>query len=81
MDAYEYSELLKLLNKKLENIEEILKPDILNKRLKEIEELESAQNFWDDVDNATKVGIEKNRILSKLSKFNKANESLSGTND
>ena len=81
MDAYEYSELLKLLNKKLENIEGILKPDVLNSRLKEIEELESAQDFWDDVDNATKVGIEKNRILSKLSKFNKANESLSGTNE
>ena len=81
MDAYEYSELLKLLNTKLSNIEGILKPDALNARLKEIEELESDQNFWNDVDNATKIGIEKNRILSRLSKFNKANDALSGTND
>ena len=81
MDAYEYSELLKLLNTKLSNIEGILKPDALNTRLKEIEELEADQNFWNDVDNATKIGIEKNRILSRLSKFNKANDALSGTND
>ncbi len=81
MDAYEYSELLKLLNKKLENIKGILKPEKLNIRLKEIEEIESTQDFWADVDNATKIGIEKNRILSKLSKFNKANDALSGTNE
>ncbi len=81
MDAYEYSELLKLLNTKLSNISGILKPDDLNARLKEIETLESDQNFWNDVENATKIGIEKNRILSRLSKYNKANEALSGTND
>ncbi|WP_321468976.1 peptide chain release factor 2 [Halarcobacter sp.] len=81
MDAYEYSELLKLLNKKLENIENILKPKELSSRLKEIEELEADQNFWNDVDTATKVGIEKNRLLSKFTKFNKANDALSGTNE
>ncbi len=81
MDAYEYSELLKLLNKKLENISSILKPAELNSRLKEIENLESDQNFWNDVENATKIGIEKNRLLGKLSKFTKANDALSGTNE
>ncbi|XOB62648.1 peptide chain release factor 2 [Campylobacterota bacterium DY0563] len=81
MDAYEYSELLKLLNKKLENIENILKPKELSSRLKEIEELEADQNFWNDVDTATKIGIEKNRLLSKFTKFNKANDALSGTNE
>ncbi|KAB7888697.1 peptide chain release factor 2 [Poseidonibacter ostreae] len=81
MDAYEYSQILKLLNTKLENIESILKPDLLRIRLDEIINLEADQNFWNDVANATKIGIEKNRILSKLSKFNKANEALSGTNE
>jgi peptide chain release factor 2 len=81
VDAYEYSELLKLLNTKLQNIESILKPDLLNIRLNEIINLEADQDFWNDVANATKIGIEKNRILSKLSKFNKANEALSGTNE
>ena len=81
MDAYEYSELLKLLNTKLNNIKGILKPDLLNQRLQEIIELESAQDFWNDIENATKIGIEKNRILGKLNKFNKAYESLNGTNE
>jgi peptide chain release factor 2 len=81
MDAYEYSELLKLLNTKLDNIQGILKPKELQVRLTQIEELESQQDFWNDVENATKVGIEKNRILGKLSKFNKANDALSGTNE
>ena len=81
MDAYEYSQILKLLNTKLENIKEILKPDELKNRLDEIIQLESDQDFWNDVENATKIGIEKNRLLSKLSKFNKANEALSGTNE
>ena len=81
MDAYEYSELLKLLNTKLHNIKGILKPDDLNARLKEIQEEESSQDFWNDVEKATKVGIEKNRILGKLNKFNKANDSLQGTNE
>jgi len=81
VDAYEYSQILKLLNTKLENIESILKPDLLTQRLNKIINLEADQNFWNDVENATKIGIEKNRILSKLSKFNKANEALSGTNE
>lgn len=81
MDAYEYSELLKLLNTKLKNIKGILKPDLLNKRLQEIIDLEASQDFWNDVENATKIGIEKNRILGKLNKFNKAYESLNGTNE
>jgi len=81
VDNYEYGELLKLLNTKLKNIENILKPDVLNARITEIETLEAEQDFWNDVENATKIGIEKNRILSKLSKFNKANSSLTDTNE
>ncbi len=81
MDNYEYSELLKLLNTKLENIKNILKPQELKERIKEIEKLEADQNFWSDVEQATKIGIEKNRILSNLSKFNKANDALNGSNE
>lgn len=81
MDNYEYSELLKLLNTKLENIKNILKPEELDERIKVIEKLEADQNFWSDVEQATKIGIEKNRILSNLSKFNKANDALNGSNE
>ena len=59
MDAYEYSELLKLLNTKLNNIKGILKPNELKTRLDEIIKLEEDQNFWSDVENASKIGIEK----------------------
>jgi peptide chain release factor 2 len=76
MDNYEYTELLKKLNTKLQNIENILKPDEINKRLRSIEQLEAGENFWNDVANATKIGKEKNILLSKLSKFSKANEKL-----
>jgi len=34
MDAYEYSELLKSLTIKMDNIKNIVKPDILEARLK-----------------------------------------------
>ncbi|MEA1915657.1 MAG: peptide chain release factor 2 [Campylobacterota bacterium] len=81
MDNYEYTELLKKLNQKLQNIENILKPDLINVRLKEIEALEASENFWNDIDNATKIGKEKNQLLSKLAKFSKANEKLSDAND
>lgn len=79
MDSYEYSELLKLLSSKLRNIENILKPNNITKRLEEIQNLEAEQEFWSNVELATKIGIEKNRLLSKLSKFTKANDSLSST--
>ncbi len=81
MDSYEYSELLKLLNTKLSNIKNILKPEVIKVRLKEIEDLESQQDFWNDVKYATEIGIEENRLLSKLAKFTKANEALQGTNE
>lgn len=65
MDNYEYTELLKKLNKKLSNIESILKPNEVQKRLDEITELEQAPNFWDDIENATKLGQEKIDFLEE----------------
>ena len=73
MDNYEYTQLLKILNQKIQNIESILKPSEIKKRLKEITSLEQEPEFWNNQEEATKVAQEKNRLLSKLSKFNKAN--------
>ena len=81
MDAYEYRELLKKLNTKVNNIKGILKPDDIETRLKEIQTDEEQQEFWSDVENATKIGIEKNRLLSKLAKYKKAYEAIDGTNE
>ena len=60
MDAYEYSELLKSLSKKMDNIKNIVKPDDLTKRLDDIEEMQQDQNFWNDAANAGKISQEKN---------------------
>lgn len=81
MDHYEYTEILKKLNKKLENIESILNPSDIQVRLDEIEQMETAEDFWNDIDRATNIGKEKNRLLSRLTKFNKANSALTDANE
>ncbi len=81
MDNYEYTQLLKVLNQKLNNIESILKPDVIEKRLEEITQQEQEPEFWSNQELATKVAQEKNRLLSKLAKFNKANEAITDANE
>ncbi|MBD3841029.1 MAG: peptide chain release factor 2 [Campylobacterales bacterium] len=81
MDNYEYTQLLKLLDKKLENIRSILKPEQIKQRLQEIEQIEQDPNFWNDVELATKTGKEKNLLLGRLNKFNKANSVLTDANE
>jgi len=81
MDNYEYTQLLKVLNQKLNNIESILKPDVIEKRLQEITQQEQEPEFWSNQEVATKVAQEKNRLLSKLAKFNKANEAITDANE
>ncbi|MEA3512134.1 MAG: peptide chain release factor 2 [Campylobacterota bacterium] len=81
MDNYEYTQLLKTLNQKLNNIESILKPDEIENRLTEISNIEQEPEFWTNQEKATKIGQEKNRLLSKLTKFNKANEAIADANE
>ncbi len=81
MDNYEYTQLLKTLNQKLNNIESILKPDEIENRLQEITTLEQEPEFWNDQEKATKIGQEKNRLLGRKNKFNKAHEALNDANE
>ena len=81
MDNYEYTQLLKNLNSKLENIESILKPNEIEQRLGEIEQEEQDPNFWSNQELASKIGKEKNRLLGRKNKFNKANEALTDANE
>lgn len=81
MDNYEYTQLLKNLNLKLENIESILKPKEIQKRLDEIEQFEQDPAFWSDIENATKIGQEKNKLLNRKNKFKKANNALNDANE
>jgi len=69
LDNYEYTELLKTLNTKVENIAGVVKPENIKARLKEIEELENDQNLWQDVAKAGAIGKEKTKISNILNKF------------
>ena len=53
MDNYEYTQILKTLNQKLENIELILKPNDIKNRLDEITNIEQDPDFWANQDKAT----------------------------
>jgi peptide chain release factor 2 len=69
MDHYEYGELLKTLDTKMENIRNIVKPDNIQKRLDKIQILESDQDFWNDATAANQVQKEKTQLERKLEKF------------
>ena len=76
MDAYEYSELLKSLTIKMENIGNIIKPDIVQARLKEIEEMQQDPDFWNDSDNAGKISQEKTKKERILATYSNANDAV-----
>lgn len=73
MDSYEYSELLKELANKRDNIAKIIKPDSLNQRLLEIETLEHSEGFWNDAQKAGGIQKEKRKIERILGKYQLAN--------
>jgi len=76
MDNYEYTELLKNITIKMNNITGVVEPDKIKQRLQEIEELENNQDFWNDATNAAKIQKEKTQIQRKLDKYNLANDSV-----
>jgi len=81
MDHYEYSELLKTLDTKMQNISNIVRPKEIQTRLDEIEALENEQDFWNDAANAATIQKEKTQLERKLDKFNKASSMLSDAED
>jgi peptide chain release factor 2 len=76
MDNYEYTELLKSLNLKMDNITGVVEPDKLQTRLQEIQELENSQEFWNDASNAAKIQKEKTQCQRKLDKYFIAKDAL-----
>jgi peptide chain release factor 2 len=69
MDNYEYTELLKNLTIKMQNIAGVVEPKKITTRLEAIEQLESDQDFWSDATNAAKIQKEKTQLSRKLEKF------------
>ena len=72
MDSYEYTELLKKLTTKVDNIAQIIKPEDLSSRLKEIEEIEQDPEFWNDAKRAAELQKEKTSLNSLLTRYTKA---------
>ena len=81
MDSYEYTELLKDLKNKINNIALIIKPDSILARLDEISKIESDPSFWGDIKKATEIGREKTKISSILTKFEKAKNELDSASE
>ena len=81
MDSYEYTELLKKLAIKIDNIAQIIKPENIKARLDEIAQMEQDPDFWGDVKKAAIVSKEKTAANSILSRYEKAKVALEDTND
>jgi len=77
MDAYEYSELLKSLTIKMDNIKNIVKPDDLQARLDEIEKMQQDPNFWNDAERAAKISQEKTKTERILATYTDAHDAVS----
>jgi peptide chain release factor 2 len=76
MDNYEYTELLKTLSTKMDNITGVVEPKKIESRLDEIAELENDPEFWNDAKNAGNTQKEKNTLQRKLDKYNDAKNTL-----
>jgi len=81
MDHYEYTELLKTLTTKMQNVTDVVRPDIINARLKEIEELENSSEFWNDAAAAGIVQKEKTQAERRLAKYSKTFNTLGDARD
>ena len=78
MDTYTYSELLKELKIKCDNITKIIQPQSLKKRIVEILELEQTKEFWEDSKQAGALQKEKKHCERQLETYNAA---ISALND
>ncbi|MEF3192359.1 MAG: peptide chain release factor 2 [Campylobacterales bacterium] len=76
MDNYQYGELLKTLEQKIENIKNIIKPDVIEARLAEIAKLEEDPEFWNDPKEMAKIQREKNKLTALLAKYREAATAL-----
>lgn len=81
MDSYEYTELLKELDKKVNNIALIIKPDKIKSRLDEIEKIGLDPDFWRDIEKASQINKEKTKLSGIYSKFTKARSAVDDAKD
>ena len=77
MDSYELNELLKNLEIKLSNIQNILQPHQLENRLTEINKLENETSFWTNSDEVAKIQKEKKSLENRLNEFKNISQEFS----
>ncbi len=77
MDSYELNELLKNLEIKLSNIQNILQPHQLENRLTEINKLENETSFWTNSDEVAKIQKEKKLLENRLNEFKNISQEFS----
>ncbi len=76
MDNYTYSELLKSLQNKCDNIALIIKPEKIKQELELIEKEQEDPNFWQDVLKARDTNKEKVHLNRLLETYQKTKNSL-----
>jgi len=76
VDHYEYTELLKTLTIKMQNVTDVVRPNEIQTRLDEITALENSDGFWNDVTYAGVVQKEKTQLERKLAKYSKTFNTL-----
>lgn len=81
MDSYEYSELIKALAIKVENIAKIIRIDEQKARLAEIVAEENAPNFWNDTKKVAEIGKEKSKLNRILSVYENAKSALNDSDE
>ncbi|MDQ7086060.1 MAG: peptide chain release factor 2 [Sulfurovum sp.] len=81
MDAYEYSELLKSLTIKMENIKNIVKPDKLQARLQAIGTMQEDSSFWLDVSKAGIISQEKTKTERLVATYSHALDAVNDASD
>jgi len=81
MDNYEYTELLKNVATKMDNITDVVEPQKIQQRLDAIEKLENNPEFWNDANNAGKIQKEKTQLGRKLEKYNVAKTAVEDAKD
>ncbi len=81
MDNYEYTELLKKLTTKINNIAQIINPNKIERRLEEIEQIGQNPSFWEDAKKAGVVQKEKTKISSTLQKYIEAKKAVDDSID
>lgn len=81
MDHYEYTELLKTLTVKMQNVTDVVRPQEIQSRLNAINELENSEGFWNDASYAGIIQKEKTQLERRLSRYSKTNNLLNDTMD